>query len=121
MSLLKNAVESIHVGVEDFDSDDEKRSVSAMRNIAAGLLLLFKSKLCLLSPPSDTELLIKKDLIPTVDGDGKFIFVGKGRKTVDVTQIRERLTAMKVEVDWKRVEEITSLRESPQVSRRLRG
>jgi hypothetical protein len=110
MSLLKNAVESIQVGVEDFDSADERRSVSAMRNIAAGLLLLFKTKLCLLSPPSDTELLIKKDLIPAVDGDGKFIFVGKGRKTVDVAQIRERLTAMKVEVDWKRVEEITSLR-----------
>ena len=110
MSLLKNAVESIQVGVEDFDSDDERRSVSAMRNIAAGLLLLFKTKLCLLSPPLDTELLIKKDLIPAVDSDGKVIFVGKGRKTVDVAQIRERLTAMKVEVDWKRVEEITNLR-----------
>ena len=110
MSLLKNAVESIQIGVEDFDSDDERRSVSAMRNIAAGLLLLFKTKLCELSPPSDKELLIKKDLIPGVDEGGKLIFVGKGRKTVDVAQIRERLNAMKVEVDWRRVEEITSLR-----------
>lgn len=49
MSLLKNSVESIQVGVEDFDSDDARRSVSAMRNIAAGLLLLFKIKLCMLS------------------------------------------------------------------------
>lgn len=110
MSLLKNAVESIQVGVEDFDSEDERRSVSAMRNIAAGLLLLFKTKLCGLSPASDPELLIKKDLIPAVDESGNYVFVGKGRKTVDVAQIRERLTALKVEVDWKRVEEITSLR-----------
>lgn len=110
MSLLKNAVESIQVGIEDFDSDDEKRSVSAMRNIAAGLLLLFKTKLCMLSPATDKELLIKKDLIPGVDGDGNLIFIGKGRKTVDVAQIRERLSAMKVDVDWKRVEEITNLR-----------
>lgn len=110
MPLLKNAVESIQVGVEDFNSADERRSVSAMRNIAAGLLLLFKTKLCMLSPPSDKELLIKKDLIPGVDDGDNLIFVGKGRKTVDVFQIRERLTAMKVDVDWKRVEEITNLR-----------
>lgn len=110
MSLLKNAVESIQVGVEDFDSDDEKRGVSAMRNIAAGLLLLFKTKLCELSPPSDKELLIKKDLLPGADAAGNLIFLSKGRKTVDVFQIRERLTAMKVDVDWKRVEEITNLR-----------
>ncbi len=80
MSLIKNAVESIQVGVEDFSSDDERRSVSAMRNIAAGLLLLFKYKLCLLSPASDPELLIKKDLIPTVDGDGRCIFVSRGKQ-----------------------------------------
>ena len=45
-----------------------------------------------------------------MDGDGKLIFAGRGRKTVDVAEIRERLTAMKVEDDWKRVEEITNLR-----------
>lgn len=110
MSLLKNAVESIQVGVEDFNSDDERRSVSAMRNIAAGLLLLFKAKLCELSPASDNELLIKKDLAPSVDESGKLILIGKGRKTVDVAQIRERLNSMNVKVDWKRVEEITGLR-----------
>lgn len=110
MSLLKNAVESIQVGVEDFSSADDRRSVSAMRNIAAGLLLLFKAKLCELSPISDNELLIKKDIVPGVDDKGKLVLVGKGRKTVDVAQIRERLISMNVNVDWKRVEEITTLR-----------
>lgn len=110
MSLLKNAVESIQVGVEDFESDDDKRSVSAMRNIAAGLLLLFKAKLCRLSPPSEPELLIKKDLIPTIDEKGNVNFIGRGRKTVDVAQIRERFSSMEIEVDWRRVEEITNLR-----------
>lgn len=110
MSLLKNAVESIQIGVEDFGSDDDRRSVSAMRNIAAGLLLLFKAKLCELSPESDNELLIKKYLAPGVDENGKLILIGKGRKTVDVAQIQERLNSMSVRVDWKRVEEITNLR-----------
>ncbi len=110
MSLLNNAIESIQVGVEDFESADDKRNAAAMRNIAAGLLLLLKAKLCQLSPNSDPELLIKKDLIPTIREDGAVNLVAKGRKTVDVAQIRERLTSMKVDVDWKGVEEITSLR-----------
>lgn len=110
MSILKNAVESIQVGVEDFSSDDERRSVSAMRNIAAGLLLLFKAKLCMLSPDHDKELLIKKDLAPAYDESGNLILRSKGKKTADVAQIRERLTNMKVDVDWKRVDKITNLR-----------
>lgn len=110
MSILKNAVESIQVGVEDFNSDDERRSVSAMRNVAAGLLLLFKAKLCMLSPDYDKELLIKKDLAPAHDESGNLILRSKGKKTADVAQIRERLTNMKVDVDWKRVEKITILR-----------
>src|SRR5690606_31827030 len=91
-------------------SADDKRNAAAMRNIAAGLLLLLKAKLCQLSPSSDPELLIKKDLIPTMREDGTVSFVARGRKTMDVAQIRERLTSMKVDVDWKGVEEITSLR-----------
>jgi hypothetical protein len=110
MTLLKNAVESIQMGVEDFESGDARRGISAMRNITAGLLLLFKTKLCDLSPQWDKELLIKKDLTPGLDQDGKLIFVGKGRKTVDVAQIKERLKAMKVDVDWGRVDELTFLR-----------
>lgn len=41
MSILKNAIDSIQVGVEDFQSDDDRRCVSAVRNIGAGILLLY--------------------------------------------------------------------------------
>lgn len=37
--LLKNAVVSVQVGLEDFASDDERRIISAARNISAGVLL----------------------------------------------------------------------------------
>lgn len=110
MSILQNAIDSIQIGVEDFQSTDDRRSASAVRNIAAGMLLLFKEKLCELSPDYDKELLIKKDLEPESDADGNIVFRGKGKKTVDVFQIKERLTSLKVNVDWKRLEEITSLR-----------
>lgn len=56
MSIIQNAIDSIQIGVEDFQSDDDRRSVSAVRNIAAGILLLYKEKLCQLSP-SDNRLL----------------------------------------------------------------
>lgn len=110
MSILQNAIDSIQIGVEDFQSTDDRRSASAIRNIAAGMLLLFKERLCELSPAYDKELLIKKDLEPESDAAGNIVFRGKGKKTVDVFQIKERLTSLKVNVDWKRLEEITSLR-----------
>lgn len=110
MSILQNAIESIQIGVEDFENADERRSASAIRNIAAGVLLLFKARLCELSPPHAPELLIKKDLVPGLNAAGDLEFVAKGKKTVDVAQIKERLSALKVDVDWKRLEEITGLR-----------
>lgn len=110
MSILQNAIDSIQIGVEDFQSTDDRRSASAVRNIAAGMLLLFKEKLCELSPAYDKELLIKRDLEPESDADGNIVFRSKRKKTVDVFQIKDRLTSLKVNVDWKRLEEITNLR-----------
>ena len=110
MSILQNAIDSIQIGVEDFASTDPRRSVSAIRNIAAGTLLLFKEKLCRLSPKHDPELLIKKDIEPAKDAGGSLIFKGKGKKTVDIFQIQERFNSLNVAVDWKRLEEITKLR-----------
>ena len=38
--LLKNAVVSIQLGLEDFASDDERRIISAARNLHSGVLLM---------------------------------------------------------------------------------
>ena len=64
MSIIQNAIDSIQIGVEDFQSVDDRRSVSAVRNIAAGILLLYKEKLCQLSPDDNKELLIKQNIRP---------------------------------------------------------
>lgn len=110
MSILKNAIESIQVGIEDFESEDDRRNVSAVRNIAAGILLLYKEQLCRLSPPHDKELLIKKNITPFHSDDGTIIFKGKGNKTVDVYSIKERFSSLGVNVDWVRFEKINNLR-----------
>jgi len=110
MSLLNNAIESIQVGVEDYLMGDSKRYLSAVRNICAGILLLYKDKLCRLSPPHDKEVLIKKDIRPIDDGKGNVTFIGTGKKTVDVYEIRERFNSLKVTVDWKKFDQLNQLR-----------
>lgn len=108
-TLLDNAIQSIQLGVEDFESTDPRRPLSAVRNIVAGVLLLFKEKLRRLSP-NGSDLLIKAKLKPIQDTHGNIVFEGCGRKTVDVQQIEERFESLKVSVDWKMFNRTNSIR-----------
>ena len=110
MSILKNAVDSIQVGVEDYNLEDERRNVSAIRNIFAGILLLYKERLCELSPESDRELLIRKKISPVLNEDGELEFQGDGHNTVDVQMIKERFKSLGVTVEWQRFDKINKLR-----------
>ena len=110
MSLLENSIESIQVGVEDYLTKDPRRYLSAVRNIGAGILLLYKEKLCRLSPPHDNEVLIKKDIRPGYDDDGNVAFFGRGKKTVDVQGIKERFSTLGIKVDWTKFDELNQLR-----------
>lgn len=109
-TILKNAIASIQLGVEDFRSGDERRSLSAVRNMTAGILLLFKEKLRQLSPASSDEVLIKKSIRPTRNAGGGVTFQGEGKKTVDVQEIKERFRSLGVEADFGRVDEVILLR-----------
>jgi DNA-directed RNA polymerase subunit M/transcription elongation factor TFIIS len=64
MSIKQNAIDSIALGLEDYESSDEKRIISCTRNIYAGILLLFKHKISMI----DEELLWdKKNIKRTID------------------------------------------------------
>jgi hypothetical protein len=110
MSLLENAIESIQVGVEDYLMDDSRRYLSAVRNICSGILLLYKEKLCQLSPAHDGEILIKKDIRPSYDDEGNVVFIGKGKKTVDVQEIKERFSSLEIKVNWTKFDALNQLR-----------
>lgn len=109
-TLLDNAVSSIQIGIEDYESKDERRVLSAVRNLTSGILLLFKEKLCELSPCESNEVLLKQNIKPVVDNAGNVTFVGKGKKTVDVNQIKERLSSLHIELDWKKVKNVVEAR-----------
>jgi hypothetical protein len=60
VTLFANAIETIQIGVEDLLRNDERRVLSAVRNVHAGVLLLCKEKLRRLSP--DDEILLAQRL-----------------------------------------------------------
>ena len=84
MSILRNAIDSIVLGLEDYGSADPRRLLSCTRNLYAGILLLFKHRLSELSPAESDEALIKEKVEPVADGD-TIHWRGKGKKTVDLT------------------------------------
>ncbi|AJW46141.1 hypothetical protein TK49_16445 [Ralstonia mannitolilytica] len=109
-TILANAIASIQVGVEDYLSGDTRRSLSAVRNLTAGVLLLFKEKLRQLSPQESDEVLIKKTVRPIRVADGTLAFKGEGKKTVDVLDIKERFSSLGVVADFARLDEVVRLR-----------
>lgn len=109
-TILANAIASVQIGVEDYLSNDPRRALSAVRNITSGILLLFKERLRELSPPGSDEVLIKQQVQPKRDSSGVLTFLGTGKKTVDVQQIKERFTSLEVSVDWKRLDGVVRIR-----------
>jgi hypothetical protein len=110
MDLLTNAVQAIQVGIEDYNTGAPARLLSAIRNIHAGILLLYKEALRRDSPPGSHDVLIKAKIVPARDAHGTVVFIGSGKKTVDTQQIRERFDALGITTDWKRLERIASAR-----------
>jgi hypothetical protein len=110
MSILNNAVLSIQVGLEDFAAGTPGRLLSAVRNLHAGVLLMLKARLQSLCPPGSDDVLLKQRITPRLGATGQVEFVGSGGKTVDAHEIRQRLEALGVKVEWKRIQRLTDER-----------
>lgn len=110
MSLLENAKDSIIFGLEDYQSENPKRVISCARNLYAGILLLFKHKLVSLAPNDESEALIKVYVRPRFNEKGKVEWVGQGKNTVDLRQLKERMESLGIAVDWNRVEKVQAYR-----------
>jgi ribosomal protein L37E len=110
MDLLTNAVESIQVGVEDYQSGTRPRLLSAVRNIHSGILLLYKEALRRESPVDSNDVLLMAKNLPSRDSNGNVVIVGVGRKTVDTQQIKERFQGLGIGTDWGRFERINEVR-----------
>lgn len=111
MGIFENAIDSIRMGIEDYETGKEERNISAVRNILAGILLIFKEKLRRLSPSeSDKDLLIKEKILPYKTEDGDISFEAKGKLTVNVHSIRERFKSLDIKCNWEHFDKINLLR-----------
>ncbi|HEV2575458.1 MAG TPA: hypothetical protein VGU72_27235 [Beijerinckiaceae bacterium] len=108
MTLFTNAIETIQIGVEDLLRNDERRVLSAVRNVHAGVLLLCKEKLRRLSP--DDEILLAQRFEPQPNDKGEVSIEAVGRNTVGVDDIKKRFKAFDVPLDWKRFDGMADIR-----------
>ncbi len=108
MSLFANAIESVQIGLEDLLKNDDRRVLSAVRNVHAGVLLLCKEKLRRLSPAD--ELLLAQRFEPRPNGGSEISVVAVGRNTVGVEDIKRRFKDFGINFDWKRFEAIADIR-----------
>lgn len=100
--LLKNAVESIQIGLEDYQDIDKdpRRELSSIRNIYAGILLLYKYKLQQLSPDGSNEVLLKSKIVPQQNAKtGLISLKGSGKRTVNVHEIIERFKKLNISIN----------------------
>lgn len=122
--LKENALTSIRLGIEDFQrakqmkeqGGDPARALSAVRNLFAGILLLFKYKIAVsVDDPDDAPALIftPPEVMPQADGNGGVVWnpVGKFRKTtIDVATIKKRFEGFEIDVDWQAIEKMQECR-----------
>lgn len=122
--LKENALTSIRLGIEDFQrtqqtqekGGDEARALSAVRNLFAGILLLFKYKIAVsVDDPKDAPALIfnPPEVMPQADGNGGIEWkpVGKfKRTTIDVATIKKRFEGFDIEVDWSAIDKMQECR-----------
>ena len=88
--LFDNAIQSIQLGVEDYQNDDPKRAVSAVRNFYAGVLLLAKEVLVRRVPKASPEEVIRSKYKPVPDGKGGIIYTPETSRTIDFETINKR-------------------------------
>lgn len=110
MSLLRNALDSIQVGVEDYRLGTPPRMASAVRNFYAGVLLLLKEVLRRASPPGSNDALIWERIAFSRSPGGVVAFRGHGTKTVDVGAILERFGQLGLSLERSPLERLQTIR-----------
>lgn len=97
--LLENAIVSIRLGLEDFRSKGEGRTISSVRNLYSGTLLLCKEVLRRKSPPNSNDLYIRNKKKEIMEADGTTRWVGVGEHTIGRGEIEKTFKQLDLPVD----------------------
>ena len=108
--LFDNAVKSIQLGVEDYKANDPKRSLSAVRNLYAGILLLAKEVLVRAAPNADPEDMVAARYKPVPDGSGGVKIVPASERTIDFATMGQRFKDFGLRIDQSALNELNRIR-----------
>jgi hypothetical protein len=108
-TLFDNAIQSIQLGIEDYEHNDPKRALSAVRNFYAGTLLLAKEVLVRAAPKAAVKDVLGTKFVPVPDGKGGVTFEANN-KTVDFNELGERFKAFGLSIDRSALGELNNIR-----------
>lgn len=108
--LLKNAVDSLVIGVEDFSANDPRRTLSAVRNFYAGTLLLAKEVIIRTAPNADPDEVIGAKYKPVPDGNGGVKHVQEGSTTIDFNTIGTRFKDFGIKANPSQLKKLNNIR-----------
>jgi DNA-directed RNA polymerase subunit M/transcription elongation factor TFIIS len=108
-NLFDNAIQSIQLGIEDYEANEPKRALSAVRNFYAGTLLLAKEVLARAAPNANIKDVLGTQFKPAPDGKGG-IKLSPGTRTVDFHEIGERFAVFKLKIDRQALNELNRIR-----------
>lgn len=108
--LFDNAVQSIQLGVDNYQANDPKQSLSAVRNLYAGILLLAKEVLVRAAPNADPKDMVAARYKPVPDGSGGVKLVPASERTIDFTTIGQRFKDFGLRIDQSALNELNRIR-----------
>jgi predicted RNA-binding Zn-ribbon protein involved in translation (DUF1610 family) len=108
-TLFDNAIQSIQLGIEDYEHNDPKRALSAVRNFYAGTLLLAKEVLVRAAPKAAVKDVLGTKFVPVPDGNGGVTFEANNR-TVDFNELGQRFADFGLNIDRSKLADLNSIR-----------
>jgi DNA-directed RNA polymerase subunit M/transcription elongation factor TFIIS len=109
-TLFDNAVQSIQIGIEDYQSNDAKRTLSAVRNFYAGTLLLAKETLVRSVPSATADEIIGANYRPIPDNKGGVQYEQVGYRTIDFDEIGKRFKDFGLPINQTALRELNRIR-----------
>lgn len=108
-TLFDNAILSLQVGIEDYQANETKRALSAVRNFYAGVLLLSKEVLVRAAPKANPKVILGSRIKIVPDGKGG-VDVTAGDRTVDFHEIGERFATFGLKIDRPALNDLNRIR-----------
>jgi transcription elongation factor Elf1 len=109
-TLFGNAVQSIQLGVENYQANDPRRALSSVRNFYAGVLLLAKEVLVRQVPDAAPEDMLGARYKPMPDGQGGLQFVAASQQTIDFSNIGSRFKDFGLRIDNMALKDLSRIR-----------